>query len=85
VFPRWCGITHDSKIHQTTARVCSLVHPANYETLLLLTAFCSVRFSQWWSMISLQQRIATVIHSTTKLLAHLRELDRLRERVRKAN
>jgi hypothetical protein len=35
-------------------------------------------------MSSLQQRIAAITHTTAKLIAQLRELDRLRERARKA-
>ena len=35
-------------------------------------------------MSSLQQRIAAVTHATANLIAQLRELDRLRERVSKA-
>jgi hypothetical protein len=39
----------------------------------------------WGSqMSSLQQRIAAVTHATANLIAQLRELDRLRERVSKA-
>jgi hypothetical protein len=35
-------------------------------------------------MSSLQRRIAALTHSTANLIAQLRELDRLREQVRKA-
>jgi len=35
-------------------------------------------------MSSLQQRLAAITHTTANLIVQLRELDRLRERVRKA-
>jgi hypothetical protein len=44
----------------------------------------SVHFGWGFQMISLQQRITTIASTTANLIAQLRELDRLRERARKA-
>jgi hypothetical protein len=45
---------------------------------------CSVHFSLGSQMSSLQRRIVAITHTTANLIVQLRELDRLRERVRKA-
>jgi len=51
---------------------------------LCSVVFCSVHFSWGSQMSTLQERLAAITDTTANLKAQFRELDRLREHVRKA-